>query len=289
MNRDMSSPKLSFGKRVLRLIAPFGPALVWLYALLLAVPLYYLVVTSFKDNTQIFNAPAAPPSSLNPDNYFQAFSFISLGRAMLNSAYITIGAEVLTLALALPAAYGLARARGKIVVILEQVFAAGFLIPAFAALVPTVILAIKLGLFYNPVFLILFFPATQLPLSVLLLTQFMRAIPGEIEESAMMDGASRWSILWLIYTPMIMPGLTTVAILNFLTFWNEYLFSLSILGLGTANRTVQVAVPQLISNEGTDYGVLAAAAIMSIVPVLLLYILAQKRLENALVAGSVKG
>ena len=281
--------KVSTRARVMRVIAPFGSGLVWLYAALLAVPLYYLLVTSFKQNTAIFNSPAALPTSLNPENYVNAFNFIELGRALVNSTYITIGAEILTLALALPAAYGLARSRGRLVVIFEQVFAAGFLIPAFAALVPTVIMAIKLGLFYNPVFLILFFPATQLPLSVLLLTQFMRAIPGEIEESAMMDGASRWSILWLIYTPMIMPGLTTVAILNFLTFWNEYLFSLSILGLGTANRTVQVAVPQLISNEGTDYGVLAAAAIMSILPVLLLYILAQRRLENALVAGSVKG
>ncbi|MGC5170104.1 carbohydrate ABC transporter permease [Microbacterium sp. DT81.1] len=263
--------------------------LVWIYALILAVPLYYLLVTSFKQNQEIFTAPAALPTSFDLGNYIDAAQFTEIGQALSNSAMITIGAEAITLALALPAAYGLARATGRLARVVEGVFAGGFLIPAFAALVPTVLLAISLDLFYNPLFLILFFPATQLPLSVILLTQFMRAIPAELEESAMMDGASRWSILWQVYAPLVVPGIVTVALLNFLTFWNEYLFSLSILGVDPAIRTVQVAVPTLIGGQATNAGTLAAACVISIIPVFIVYAIFNRQMENALVAGALKG
>jgi multiple sugar transport system permease protein len=271
------------------LLAKLSHGVAWLYGAMLFVPIYFLVVSSFKSNIEIFGAPAALPKSLDLQHYADAAKFAELGRALVNSAVITAGAEVVTLALALPAAYGLARSRGLLAAIIEKVFAAGFLIPAFAALVPTVILAIRMGLFYDPVFLILFFPATQLPLSVLLLTQFMRAIPKEVEEAAMIDGASRWQVLWQIYVPMIRPGLVTVAILNFLTFWNEYLFSLAILGTAASTRTIQVAVPQLVGTQVTDFGMLAAACVISLIPVFGVYILMQRQMENALVAGSLKG
>lgn len=261
----------------------------WLYALILAVPLYYLIITSFKQNQEIFSNPAAPPTSFDFSNYIDAANFTQIGQALINSGYITIGAELLTLALAIPASFGLARATGRIAKIVEGVFAAGFLIPAFAALVPTVLLAISIDLFYNPLFLILFFPATQLPLSVILLTQFMRSVPMELEESAMMDGANRWSILWRIYSPLVIPGIVTVALLNFLTFWNEYLFSLSILGADVRTRTVQVAVPTLIGGQATNAGILAAACVISIIPVFIVYAVFQRQMENALVAGALKG
>jgi len=270
-------------------IGPVPHALAWLYGVILLVPIYYLVVTAFKQNLAIFSAPAALPTSLDPANFIDAWNFAQIGPAVINSGGITLGAELVTLVLALPAAYGLARSTGTLAIVVERIFAGGFLIPAFAALVPTVLLAINLGLFYNQLFLVLFFPATQLPLSVLLLTQFMRAIPKELEESAMMDGASRWAVLWRVYTPMIIPGLVTVALLNFLTFWNEYLFSLSILGTDVSTRTVQVAVPSLINSQTTNFGVLAAGCILSILPVLIVYIVMQRQMENALVAGAVKG
>lgn len=105
----------------------------------------------------------------------------------------------------------------------------------------------------------------------------------------MIDGASRWQVLWQIYVPMIRPGLVTVAILNFLTFWNEYLFSLAILGTAASTRTIQVAVPQLVGTQVTDFGMLAAACVISLIPVFGVYILMQRQMENALVAGSLKG
>ncbi|MGW0908485.1 carbohydrate ABC transporter permease [Streptomyces sp. NPDC002853] len=265
-----------------------GHILAWFYALLLILPLYYLLTTSLKDNPEVFDHPFALPSQWLFENFTNAWDLASLGSALGNSVLVTAGAEAITLALAFPAAYGLARSSGRTAAVVEKIFGLGFLVPAFAALVPTVLLAIELGMFQMQAFLILFLPATALPLSVILLTQFMRTIPPELEESAMMDGAGRWAVLWKIYVPMSAPGVITVAILNFLGFWNEYLFSLVILGPDPELRTVQVALPSLTSATMIQYGTLAAACLISLAPVYAVYIALQRRMENALVDGAVK-
>ncbi len=269
-------------------ISPIAHGLVWFYALLLVVPLYFLVVSAFKDNRTIFNAPFAPPSSLNLDNFVNAWERVDLGTGLLNSTLITVVAEIITLLLAVPASYAIARAGGRLGAYVERFFALGLLIPGFAALVPTVILSIAVGLFHTREFLFLFFPATVMPLSVILLTQFMRAVPAELEESAMMDGASRIRILVSIYVPIVVPGIATVAILNFLTFWNEYLFALILGGPDPAVRTAQVALPNLVSQTDTQYGVLLAGALITMIPVYVVYIILNRRLEDALLHGAVK-
>ena len=262
--------------------------LVWFYALLLIVPLYYLLVTAFKSNIEIFDNPFALPSTWMFSNFPDAYDQADLGTALMNSAIVTVGAEILTLALAIPASYALARSKSRASGIIEKVFALGFLIPGFAALVPTVLLAIQLGLWQTRTFLILFLPATALPLSVILLTQFMRTIPPELEEAATMDGAGRFAVLTRIYLPLAMPGIVTVVILNFLAFWNEFLFALVILGLDADLRTAQVALPTLVSEASTQYGILAAGIVITLVPIYLLYIGLQRRMEDALTEGAVK-
>lgn len=262
--------------------------LVWFYALLLVIPMYYLLVSAFKSNTEIFSNPFGLPRSWEFDNFAIAWDRIDLGSALLSSAVITIGAEILTLVLAIPAAYGLARSAGRLGVAMERIFALGFLIPGFAALVPTILLSIILKLYGTQLFLILYFPATALPLSVILLAQFMRSIPREMEEAASMDGAGRLATLVRVIIPMSLPGIVTVAILNFLGFWNEYLFSLLILAPNPEVRTAQVALPVLVQQQSADYGLLAAAVIMTLLPVYLLYILLQKQMERALIDGAVK-
>ncbi|MFD5778955.1 carbohydrate ABC transporter permease [Streptomyces sp. NPDC058220] len=265
-----------------------GHVLAWLYALLLLLPLYYLLTTSLKDNLEVFAHPFSLPENWLFGNFARAWDLASLGPALGNSVLITAGAEAISLALAFPAAYGLARSGGRTAAVMEKIFGLGFLIPAFAALVPTVLLAIQLEMFQTQAFLILFLPATALPLSVILLTQFLRTIPAELEESAMMDGAGRWTVLLRIYLPLSAPGVVTVVILNFLGFWNEYLFSLVILGPDPGLRTVQVALPSLISATMVQYGILASACLITLAPVYAVYVALQRRMENALVEGAVK-
>lgn len=261
--------------------------LVLVYAALLVIPVYFLVVSAFKDNQGIFGSPLALPSGLDFDNFVRAQEGANLGQAMLNSVILTLSAQLVTLALAIPASYALARVGGRTAAALDRLFALGFLVPAFAVLVPTLLFAVAAGLFRNMIFLVLFYPATVLPLSIVLLTQFMRSIPIELAESATVDGAGQLRILWKIWIPLSMPGIVAVVILNFLNFWNEYIFALVI--LGPSSRTVQVAVPTLRSGLVVEYGLLAAGVLISVVPVYLVYILMQRRMHEALTAGAVKG
>ena len=269
-------------------MGPVATALSWVYALLLAIPLYYLLTSALKTNIEIFTQPFALPLQWLWTNFAEAWTSGQLGTALWNSVLVSGVAVILTLVLAVPAAYALARSDNRIARAITGTFAAGFLIPPFAALIPTVILAIHLGLFYTREFQMLFLPATALPLSVLLLAQFMKTIPNELVESASMDGASHFSILMRIFVPLAMPGIVSVTILQVLGFWNEYLFSLTITGTSADVRTVQVALPTLIS-DATDYGVLAAGTVIALVPVYIAYAVLQRRMQDALTAGALKG
>lgn len=262
---------------------------VWLYAASLVVPLFFVVISAGKSNLEIFTRPFyLPVNDFQWTNFSEAWSRTQMGKALLNSVVIVSSSLVLNLVLALPAAYSIARWRGRGGRISEAIFALGLLIPGFAALVPTVLMSIAVGMFQNRAFLVAVFAATSLPLAVILLAQFIRSVPDELEESAMLDGANRLQILSHVYLPVIIPGMATISILNFLGFWNEYLFSLVLLGGDPELRTVQVALPTLASRTETHYGILMAGTLISLLPVLLVYILLQKQIEKALVDGAVK-
>ncbi len=264
--------------------------LVWLYAATLAIPIYYIFISSFKTNTEMFTIPWIPTFSEGIQHFVRVFERLELEKAMLNSIYITGAALVLTTVLAVPASYALARSTGRLATMVERIYALGFLIPGFAALVPTLLLAIQLHLYHTREFMWLYFAAAAQPLTVILLTQFMRTVPAELEESATIDGAGRLKILWYVYLPLTVGGIATTVILNFLSFWNDYLFTLILVGFEPDKRTLQVAIPQLSTNLGyVDNALIAAGSVISIVPVFIVYAILNRRLENALVQGAVKG
>ncbi|MCK2031143.1 carbohydrate ABC transporter permease [Microbacterium galbinum] len=263
--------------------------LAWLYAAILIIPFYYFIASSFKTNEEIFESPLALPTSWDLSNFTTALRQADLGLAVANSALTTVAALILTLLLALPAAFALARATGRIGRIIETVFSLGFLIPSFAALFPTFLLAASLGLFHTRTFVVLLLPATALPLSIVILTAFMRTIPRELEEAASMDGATTLQVLRQVYLPICIPGIATVLLLNFLSFWNAYLYPLILIGPDTAQRTIQVALPTLKVDAGTDYGVLMAGTLLTLLPVYLVYTVLQKQMQKALVSGAIKG
>lgn len=273
---------------VLRKILSLGAqALVWLYAAAIVLPIYYVVVSAFKENQAIITQPLALPGSLQLENFARAWQIADMFTGIVNSIIVTVGAEIVTLLLAIPAAYAIARLKGRGPVWLERFFSLGFLIPTIALLVPTFLFSLQLNLYQTRAFLILFYPAGALPLTIILLAQFMRTIPSEIEEAARIDGATRFDILLRIFIPLTMPGITTVVLLNFLSFWNEYLFALII--TDQATRTVQVALPTLQNAQVIDYGLMAAGTVIALIPVYLVYLLTQRRMYEALVAGAVKG
>lgn len=259
---------------------------VWLYAGLLALPIYYLLVSSAKDNTEIFTRAFALPAQWSIQNYRDAWDYVSLGPAMGNSLLVTASSLVLIIVVVVPASYALSRNNGVISTIIERSMALGFLIPGFAALVPTVLLAIQLGLYQTRTFLVLNYVGTAVPLSVVLLTQYMRTIPSELHEAATVDGASKLQILARIYAPLAMPAIATVAIINFIGIWNEYLIALVVAGPSVEVRTAQVALPTLVSTVAGDYGVLAAGTVLTLIPVYAVYLLLRRRMETALISGT---
>jgi multiple sugar transport system permease protein len=264
--------------------------LVIAYAVTLVLPLYWLLISAFKSRLEILSSPFLPTFSQGLDNFVEVWDLLDITPAIINSIYITAGAVILTLVLAVPASYAIARSSGRVAVLVERVYALGFLIPGLAALIPTLLLAIWLHLYNQREFMILYLPAAAQPLAVILLTQFMRTVPHELEESARMDGAGRLRIMLSVYLPLVRPGVATIAILDFIGFWNEYLYALIIVGVSPAKRTLQVALPTLQGNQGiTDYALVCAGTVIAVLPVFLVYIILNRRMEDALTQGAVKG
>ncbi len=264
-----------------------GYLLSFIYAVVVVLPLYYVVVSAFKDNLQIFGAPLALPRSLSLTNFLRAEEVGVMSRAMAISFVVTAGAEAITLLLSFPAAYAIARIRIGLAAWAELIFGLGFLIPPLAMLVPVFLTTARMGLLYNPLALVLFYPATKMSVSVLLLASYLRGVPIEIEESAQIDGASRLQMILHIFFPLARPGVITVVVLNFIDFWNEYLFALVL--LSSKNRTLQIALAILKNDRMVDYGMIAAGVVMAVVPVYIVFVFFQQQITRGMYAGAIKG
>jgi multiple sugar transport system permease protein len=258
-----------------------------LYALLIIIPIYFVVISAFKDNSQIILTPLALPATFEFNKFLQAQANVHLLRAMLISVAVSVGAEILTLVLAFPAAYAIARLPTRLAPLAEAIFSLGFLIPSLAILMPIYLMTAKAGLLYHPIALVILYPAFNLPLSLILLTSFMRKLPRELEESAVMDGANVLQILMYIFFPMCMPGMITVLVLNFINMWNEYLFALIL--MDSNNRTIQLALALLRANQrSVDYGLIAAGVLISMLPVFIIFIFFQDRIMSGMLTGAIK-
>jgi multiple sugar transport system permease protein len=258
-----------------------------LYSALIIIPLYFVIISAFKDNTQIITTPLALPTSLSFQKFLQVQTNVNALRAGAITIGITIGAELLTLFLAFPAAYAIARISTRLAPVTEGIFSLGFLIPGLAILMPIYMMTAKAGLLYNPIALVIFYPALNLPLTLILLTGFMKKLPRELEESAVMDGGNVLQIIFYIFFPLCMPGIITVMVLNFINIWNEYLFALIL--MDSNNRTVQLALALLRANQRTvDYGLIAAGVLISMVPVLIIFIFFQDKIMSGMLAGAIK-
>jgi len=258
-----------------------------LYAALIVIPLYFVIVSAFKDNTQIILTPLALPSALDFSKFIQAQVSVNVLRAGLISILITTGAEALTLILAFPAAFAVARIQTRLSPVVESIFSLGFLIPGLAILLPVYMMTAKAGLLYHPIALVILYPAFSLPLTMILLAGFMRKLPRELEESAVMDGGNVLQIIYYIFLPICMPGIITVLVLNFINIWNEYLFALIL--IDSNNRTIQLALALLRANQRSiDYGLIAAGVVISMIPVYIVFIFFQEQIMQGMLAGAVK-
>ena len=257
-----------------------------LYALF---PFYYAVVTSLKTGSELFRIDYFP-FAWNWDNYAGLFAHQPFGRNIANSVAVALAVVVLSLLLGTLAAYALARiafrGRGLLLVTILAVS----MFPQVAVLSGMFELIRALGLYNDLGGLVLTYLLLTLPFTVWVLTTFMRGLPRELEEAAIMDGASRLTIVWRIFLPLLWPAMVTTGLLAFIHAWNEFLFALTFT-LTDVQRTVPVAIA-LISG-GSQYelpwGNIMAASVTVTLPVVALVLLFQRRIVAGLTAGALKG
>ncbi|MBB1508245.1 carbohydrate ABC transporter permease [Tessaracoccus sp. MC1756] len=263
--------------------------LVFAIALLMVAPFIWMLLTSFKGLPQLLQDPL----SLIPDpwvwtNFADAWNALPFGRAYANSIYITVLVVFGTLLTASMAAYGFARIPFKGSTTLFWVFLAMQMVPKQVTLVPFYFLMAQFGWVDSHLALII--PAIMVnPFGVFLARQFIQSVPVELEEAAMIDGASRWRIYWTVILPAIRPGLGALAIIVALDAWNNFLLPLVLL-----NSTELFTVPLLLSQfqgqyGGMNYGLVMAATAFSTVPMLIAFVIGQRQIIESLATSGLGG
>ncbi len=261
-------------------------AVVLLYAIF---PFYYAVITSLKPSSELFRVDFWL-SSLDVSNYAQIFTQKSFVRAIFNSILVSLSVVFIALLLGITASYALGRVRfrGRATVMLVILGVSMF--PQVAVLSGLFEVIRGLGLYNNPAGLILSYTIFTLPFTVWVLTTFMKQLPQELEEAAIMDGATPWVTITRVFLPLMWPAMATTGLLAFIAAWNEFLFALTFT-LTDDQRTVPVAIALISggSQHELPWGPIMAASVTVTVPLVVLVMIFQKRIVSGLTAGAVKG
>lgn len=276
-----------------------GQIVLVICALTIFVPVVWVFFASFKDKSGFYGSPWMMPKGLHWQNFVDAFQDAHLGQYFGTSVFVTALAMVLCLIVALPCSYVMARFDFPGKKILKIAIQGGLFInvnyivvPIFLMLVDADKLVYEIfpdGFFVNnPVMLAVVYAATSLPFTVFLLQDFFASIPKDFEEAALIDGASQFKIMTRIFFPMAMPAISMSMLFNFLSYWNDYIISMTL--MTGENRTIQVGLLNLMQTQkaATNYGRLYAGMVIVMVPVLIFYAIVQKKLLQTSTMGGLK-
>lgn len=268
-------------------LSVIGNLIVYIYALVLTLPLFFAIITAFKTEQERVMNPIGLPESYKLDNFISAWVEGELLSAAINSIIITVGTVVLQLVFVIIVSYALNRIRDtKIGVALYMLVLCGMFIPNVGT-VTRLVMRREMGL-YNNLWGEIFVGSLGITMGVFLVSGFLRTIPRDLEEAAMLDGASDTQICFKVIVPVIKPSLATIAILAFTSAWNNALGPM----LTLRSKELFTIPMALLQNFATEYSVtyttLFAGVIMTALPVIIFYCMNQKHFVSAL-AGSVKG
>ncbi|WP_297104378.1 carbohydrate ABC transporter permease [uncultured Devosia sp.] len=264
-------------------------ALVLFIVVVSVFPFYYAILTSLKSGTDLFRVTYWP-TSLSFDNFRQVFTQGAFPRNLLNSVFVATVTVILALFLAVTASFALSRVRFRGRGLLLMTILAVSMFPQIAVLAGLFEVIRFLGIYNTPWALIFAYTIFTLPFTVWVLTTFMRDLPVEIEEAAIVDGATPWVIITQVFMPLMWPALVTTGLLAFIAAWNEFLFALTFT-VSNETRTVPVAIALL--SGGSQYeipwGIIMAASVVVTVPLVALVLVFQRKIVSGLTAGGVKG
>lgn len=271
-------------------------------AVSILVPVGWVFMASVKQNSEFYGSPWALPAGVHWQNFVDAWVSASMGDYFFTSVLVTALALAILLVVALPAAYVLSRFRFKGRGLLNTAFMAGLFINVNYIVVPIFLLFMDWdrglrGLvgapFFlnNPVVLALVYAATALPFTIYLLSGYFSTLPKDFEEAAYVDGAGYARTMVRVIFPMARPSIITVILFNFLSFWNEYIISMTLLTDPNGTRTLTVGLMNLMKaqNAAAQYGQMYAGLVMVMLPTLILYICVQKKLTQGMTVGGLKG
>ena len=264
--------------------------LVLVIAVIAIFPFYYAIVTSFKSGTALFEVDYWP-KVISLANYISVLTTGNFPRNFLNSVIVSTAVVAISLLLAITAAFALARVRfrGRSLLLLTILSVSMF--PQIAVLSGMFELINRLGLYNNLLALTLSYMIFTLPFTVWVLTSFFRGLPEEIEQAAIVDGATPFQRFRMILLPLLAPALVTTGLLSFVSSWNEYLFALNFTITNPAAQTVTVAIAQFSGVEAMQEPIaeIMAAAMIVTIPLVALVLIFQNRIAEGLTAGAVKG
>jgi raffinose/stachyose/melibiose transport system permease protein len=266
-----------------------GGAAGWLWLLIVIVPIYWIVITSFKTQSNYFAMnPLAPPTEPTLDNYKLVIENDFL-RYFVNSTIVTLGAVVPAVLVSFMAAYAIVRAAGGMWTLrwMNSLFLMGLAIPLQAAIIPVYLIVIRLQLYDSLLAIILPSIAFAIPLSVLVLSNFIRDVPKELFDSMRVDGASEWGTLRHLAFPLTRPALVTVSIYNGLAIWNGFLLPL-ILTQSPSQRTLPLALWTFQGEYSINVPAVLASVVLTALPIVVLYAIGRRQLLSGLTAGFSK-
>jgi N-acetylglucosamine transport system permease protein len=260
-----------------------------IWAIIVIVPLLWTLMTSFKTTTEIFASPFNLPAKLQFVNYTEAWTTAGIGQFFFNTIFVVGSALILVMLLGSMCAYILARFDFPGNRIIYYMMLGGLMIPIFLAIVPLFFVLKNIGLLNTLPGLIITYVAFALPFTVFFLYAFFRQLPYEISEAAAIDGANEWRTFFQIMLPMAKPGLATVAIMNFLGLWNQFLLPVA-LNTNQKNYVLSQGLAAFASSAGYDvnFGALFAAVVTTVAPVLVVYVIFQRQLQGSVSQGTMK-
>jgi multiple sugar transport system permease protein len=254
----------------------------------LIFPFYWTLVTSLKPDQELYGSIVTywprNVTFLSYENLFTQFQFL---KPMSNSFLVAIITTLLSLTVSVLAAYAFSRYRFKGRKVFMMLFLTNNMFPTVLLLIPLYSIMRNLGVLYTPMSLVLSYTTFTIPFSVWMLNGYLDDIPRSLEEAAEVDGANKAQAFLRIILPVLVPCIVATGVYIFMTSWNEYTFA--VMFTNEANRTIPVALKNLIGELGVQWGLLTAGGVITIIPVCIMFFFAQKRLVEGLTAGAVKG
>lgn len=250
-----------------------GHTLMILVSLLCVFPIYWMIVTSLRPPNATFSTKLWP-DAMSLETYAYALQAVPMARMLVNTFLVSFAVTLVQLLTGILAGYAFARWRFRGSAILFGAIALTWLVPLQVVMIPNYLLIARLGMIDTLGALIL--PHIASAFAIMLLAQSMRSFPTEVVEAARIDGATHWEVLWHVIVPNLRGTIASLAILIFITTWNEYFWPL-LLTRSAENSVVQIGLQMFISSEGTQWGPLMAASTMASLPILLIYLLLQRQ------------